>query len=80
MLRHSLKYAALSTYRTSVFIRRTGDYRFELSLPIDHKATGPSLRECFLAFCVFASQDPKYFSSFDFRAERVRSIHYPIDG
>lgn len=35
MTRQNLKYAALSTYRTTVFIRRAGGYRFELSLPID---------------------------------------------
>lgn len=74
MLRQNLKYAALSTYCTTVFIRRTGDYLFELSLPIDQKATRPSLRECFLALCVFSSQDPNYFASFDFCAESVSQV------
>ena len=74
MIRQNLKYAALSTYRTTAFIRRAGDYRFELSLPIDQKATKPSLRGCFLALCVFSSQDPDYFASFDFCAERVGQL------
>ncbi|RDH27107.1 hypothetical protein BDQ94DRAFT_185222 [Aspergillus welwitschiae] len=35
---HELKYSFLTTYRTTVFIRRTENFRFELSLPIDEQS------------------------------------------
>lgn len=63
MRRNRLKYGFLSTHSTTVFIRRTGDYRFEFSLPIDKHATNPSLRECFMGFCAIAAQDAGYTSS-----------------
>ena len=74
MRQHELKYAALSTYRTTVFIKRTGDYRFELSMPVDEKATNPSLRECFLALCALASQEPEYIESPEFCIETVGQV------
>ncbi|KAI5811263.1 hypothetical protein DFH27DRAFT_532439 [Peziza echinospora] len=46
---YGLKYGWLSTYKATVFARRTDLYRVELSPPILYNATGPSLRECFLA-------------------------------
>jgi hypothetical protein len=71
MRTNRLKYGFLSTYRSTVFVRRTGDFRFELSLPIDEQATNPSLRQCFVAFCLLASQDGKYKEAPDFNPARV---------
>lgn len=71
MRANRLKYGFLSTYRSTVFVRRTGDFRFELSLPIDEQATRPSLRQCFLAFCLLATQDGRYTEPPDFNPARV---------
>jgi hypothetical protein len=71
MRTNELKYGFLSTYRSTVFVRRTSDFRFELSLPIDEKATNPSLRQCFVALCLLASQDGKYEEAPDFNPARV---------
>jgi hypothetical protein len=71
MRTNRLKYGFLSTYRSTVFVRRTDDFRFELSLPIDEQATNPSLRQCFVAFCLLASQDGKYKEAPDFNPAGV---------
>lgn len=71
MRNNRLKYGFLSTYRSTVFVRRTGDFRFELSLPIDEQATNPSLRQCFVAVCLLASQDGIYTEAPDFNPARV---------
>ena len=55
-----LKFGFLSTYKSTVFVRRTDMYLFEVSLPISEQATNPSLRQCFVAFSVFAANDPKF--------------------
>ncbi|EAW17525.1 uncharacterized protein NFIA_074450 [Aspergillus fischeri NRRL 181] len=73
-----LKYGFLSTYRSTVFVRRTGDFRFELSLPIAEQATKPSLRQCFVAFCLLASQDGKYTEAPDFNPARLKIPFEPF--
>lgn len=60
MRKFNLKYGFLSTYRSTIFIRRAADYKFEISPPIDYRATGPSLRECFMAFAALANNDRIY--------------------
>lgn len=73
-MRHNeLKYGFLSTYNTTVFVKRVADYRFELSQPIDKYASNPSLRECFVAFCVIASGDAEYVELVDVDELRVSS-------
>lgn len=68
--RHDLRYAFLSTYRTTVLIKRTAEYQFELSMIINERATGPSVRQCFVALCDWATQNAKYISSPDPLAAR----------
>ncbi|ODM23371.1 hypothetical protein SI65_00960 [Aspergillus cristatus] len=51
-----LKFGALSTYKTTVFVKRTDAYHFELSLPVDEGASNPTVRECLLAMAAFASE------------------------
>lgn len=77
MTRQNLKYAALSTYRTTVFIRRAGGYRFELSLPIDlpgHLSEDASCPLCFLL------SRPKLLRVFRLLCGKGRSAHCAIDG
>lgn len=68
-----LNYGFLSTYKSTVFIRRVADYRFELSLPIDYRTVGPSLREYFLGIAAIASNDGIYLETRDFYSRQVRS-------
>jgi hypothetical protein len=49
MRSRNLRYGFLSTYHATVFVRRCDNLRFELSPPILWNATGPSVRECFVA-------------------------------
>lgn len=73
MRQNCLKYGFLSTYKNTVFVRRVGDYRFELSPPISWQATGPSVRECLLGFSLIASADTEYHEADDFDLSRVSS-------
>ncbi|KAH1290382.1 hypothetical protein KXX30_006098 [Aspergillus fumigatus] len=78
MRNNRLKYGFLSTYRSTVFVRRTDDFRFELSLPIDEQATNPSLRQCFVAVCLLASQDGIYTEAPDFNPARLKIPFEPF--
>ncbi|KAJ5867218.1 hypothetical protein N7534_001771 [Penicillium rubens] len=60
MRRFKLRYSFLSTYKSTVFIKREDDLCFRLSMPISEDATNPSLRECFAGFAAIAAQDPVY--------------------
>ncbi|KAI5811425.1 hypothetical protein DFH27DRAFT_620698 [Peziza echinospora] len=51
-----LRYGFLSTYRATVFIHRTDNYRFELSPPVSWNTTQPSLRECFFALGLYITE------------------------
>ncbi|KAK6346884.1 hypothetical protein TWF696_006988 [Orbilia brochopaga] len=42
-----LKYGFLTTYQYTIFVRRAGPYRFEISDSIHHLSQEPSVRECF---------------------------------
>lgn len=68
----NLKYGFVSTYGTTVFVRRTQDFRFELSEPIDHRSERPTLRECFLVFLRLAAQGPEYHEDENFIERQVR--------
>lgn len=60
MRRFHLRYGFLSTYKSTVFVKREDDFRFHLSMPVSDDSTNPSLRECFAGFATIASQDPIY--------------------
>lgn len=61
MRHHGLKYAFVSTFSATIFIRRTNNLRFEILLPISYDATGPSMRECFLVLAMMAHTDGFHF-------------------
>ncbi|PLN77295.1 hypothetical protein BDW42DRAFT_177037 [Aspergillus taichungensis] len=67
----SLKYGFLSTYKTSIFVRRTANCRFELSLPRNQNSVNPSIRECFAGFCALAAADGTFEES-DFNPAVLR--------
>lgn len=70
----SLKYGFLSTYKTTVFVRRIDKYRFGLSPPLDESSVNPSIRECFAGLCTLATIDGKFEGS-DFNPALVT---YPV--
>ncbi|KAL4782349.1 hypothetical protein BJX76DRAFT_292860 [Aspergillus varians] len=74
MRQYSLKYSFLSTYTSTVFIRRLEDYRFEISQPVLREARHFSTRECMVAFCAIAAEDTRFTESPDFSELRVRSL------
>lgn len=71
MLENNLRHTFLTTYLWTVFIKRTGDYQFELSPLIAHNATKPSLRECFAGFAALAATNPSYYPDPGFDPFRV---------
>lgn len=75
---HQLRHGFLSTYKTTIFVKRVDDHCFHLSLPIDQYATNPSLRECFAGFLVLAAADSKYVESHDIQEIRVSFFHFWI--
>lgn len=77
MRKFNLKYGFLSTYRSTIFIRRAADYKFEISPPVDYRATHPSLRECFMAFAALADNDRIYTEAREFNARLVRATPGP---
>lgn len=77
MRKFNLKYGFLSTYRSTIFIRRAADYKFEISPPVDYRATRPSLRECFMAFAALADNDRIYTETPGFNARLVRATLGP---
>lgn len=68
-----LKYGFLNTYKSTVFIRRVADYRFELSLSIDYRTVRPSLPEYFLELAAIASNDGTYLEMREFDSGQVGS-------
>lgn len=63
----SLRFGFLSTYNSSVFVKRAADSSFLLSPPIKYKAREPSLRQLFAGFVPMALSEPKYFESPSFQ-------------
>lgn len=62
----SLKNGFISTYRSTVFVRRTDDYRLELSIPVNEQSTNLSVRECLAGLCALAARDTSFNESDDF--------------
>ncbi|KAK6517843.1 hypothetical protein TWF506_005019 [Arthrobotrys conoides] len=47
MVYRQLRYGFMSTYEYTIFVKRTGHTRFEITDPIKFDSTKPSIRECF---------------------------------
>ncbi|PWY84593.1 hypothetical protein BO94DRAFT_566707 [Aspergillus sclerotioniger CBS 115572] len=77
MRQNGLKFGFLSTYKATVFVRRTAPFLFEITLPINEKATGPTLRQCFLAFAIFASSDPRFTEPEGFLESQLKMPSQP---
>lgn len=75
MRKFHLKHGFLSIYRCTVFIRRVTDCNFEVSLPVDYRATCPILRECFAAFAAMADNDRAYMGAPEFNTILVRDMY-----
>jgi hypothetical protein len=73
MRAYSLKYGFLSTYRYTVFVRRSDKYRFDLSQPLNERVTSPSIRECFAGLCAIATND-RTFEEYDFNETLVSPL------
>lgn len=72
MRNFGLRYGFLSTYQGTVFVKRTHDFAFYVSPPIQDRDTNLSVRQCFTGFCILAEQGHNYIEGNDFRAERLR--------
>ena len=59
----SLQYGFISTYNSTVFVKRTPDNCFLLSQPVKYNALQPSLRQLFAGFCLMALSEPRYHES-----------------
>ncbi|KAJ5675358.1 hypothetical protein N7462_008255 [Penicillium macrosclerotiorum] len=72
MRKCSLCFGFLSTYSSTIFVKRAADYSFLLSPPIKHHAMQPSLRQLFAGFCLMALSEPKYFEDPSFQPRDLR--------
>jgi hypothetical protein len=66
-----LQYGFVSTYDSTVFVKRTADDCFLLSEPIRYDAAQPSLRQLFTGFCLMALSEPRYHEGPSFSATSV---------
>lgn len=76
MRKSKLRYGFLSTYMSTVFVKREADFCFHLSPPIRHNASSPSLRQCLAGFAVLAAQNPHYEESDSLDAGLVSALLY----
>ncbi|CRL30081.1 unnamed protein product [Penicillium camemberti] len=60
MREFALRYGFLSTYRGTVFVKRTYDFAFCVSPPIRDRDTNLSVRQCFTGFCILAEEGYDY--------------------
>ncbi|KAJ5146156.1 uncharacterized protein N7515_000720 [Penicillium bovifimosum] len=68
----SLRFGVLSTYSSTVFVKRVADTSFLLSSPIKHDALEPSLRQLFAGFCLMAVSASKYDEDPSFQPSNLR--------
>jgi hypothetical protein len=61
-----VRHAFISTYNTTIFVKRVADNSFLISDPFSYDATNPSIRQLFAGFCMLASNDPNYYEGPDF--------------
>ncbi|KAJ9483097.1 hypothetical protein VN97_g10317 [Penicillium thymicola] len=69
-----VRYAFLTTYNFTVFVKRASDFSYLLSQPIGYDCQGPSLRQMFVGFCLLSKSDPNYRESDPDTATRLRGI------
>ncbi|KAI2793392.1 hypothetical protein POX_b03447 [Penicillium oxalicum] len=55
----SVRFGFLSTYNSTVFVKRAADSSFLLSPPVSNDAIQPSLRQLFAGFCRMAQMAPR---------------------
>lgn len=67
----STRFGFLSTYNSTVFVKREADSSFLLSSPIWRGVTQPSLRQLLAGFCLMAVSGPKYVESETFKPRNV---------
>ncbi|OQE16084.1 hypothetical protein PENFLA_c029G03807 [Penicillium flavigenum] len=72
-----VRYAFLTTYNYTVFVKRASDLSFLLSRPFRDDSQGPSLRELFVGFCLMAMSDPKYYEAQPDTATILRGTSSP---
>ncbi|KAJ5959514.1 uncharacterized protein N7479_006664 [Penicillium vulpinum] len=68
----STRVGFLSTYDSTVFVKREADSSFLLSSPIWCGATRPSLRQLLAGFCLMAVSEPEYVESERFEPRNLR--------
>ncbi|KAJ5533782.1 hypothetical protein N7527_000036 [Penicillium freii] len=68
----STRFGFLSTYNSTVFVKREADSSFLLSSPIWCGVTRPSLRQLLAGFCLMAVSEPKYVESETFEPRNLR--------
>lgn len=71
MRKFQVRYAFLSTYKATVFVKRADNFSFLISRPIGEQDTNLSVRQCFAAFCILAEQDSHYAEDPEFNPHRV---------
>ncbi|OQE07677.1 hypothetical protein PENVUL_c012G08578 [Penicillium vulpinum] len=72
-----VRYAFLTTYDFTVFVKRANDFSFLLSEPFGYDSQSPPLREMFVGFCLMAMADPKYSESHPDIETRLRGAPAP---
>lgn len=72
MCSYGLKHEFMTSYKTTVLVRRVADVQFALSDPTDYRTTNLTICERVLAFSVIASRDGKYLVPRDFDGRKVR--------
>lgn len=72
MRTYFLRYAFISTYKSTIFVKRAGDSSFLLSEVFDHDRTDPSVRQLFAGFCMLAAGNPNYCEDRDLDVDIVR--------
>ena len=77
MRQSQVRYGFLCTYAATIFVKRTADFRFEISAPVDQNSTNPTVRECFVGFCALSSADYGYTEAPGFNP-RLVSLCFPF--
>ncbi|TGJ70869.1 hypothetical protein EYR41_002886 [Orbilia oligospora] len=57
MVHRNVKYGFLSTYEHTIFVKRAGRARFEITDPIIFNNTNPTIRQCFFHMGILGSSD-----------------------
>ncbi|KAK6518666.1 hypothetical protein TWF506_005803 [Arthrobotrys conoides] len=78
MVQWHLKYGFLSTYKHTIFVRRTDRTNFEITDPIEFNSTNPTIRQCFFHMGMLGAGDDYlyYDNDPDTTLEILRSGKY----